>query len=244
MARHDHGQFRVFVLATKGLLFASSPFIAFGYGTKFFEMASGVVISSRVGSFLTGVTLFLPVCWLSKRYARKPWQFVCTFEHELTHAVVGLPFLFLPLSMSVTAGNGGHVRQRWIGPSWLSPLYGFGRLLSGLAPYFLPIVSYLLIVCSFFLKRPQPIWLDVILGFATTFHVVSIWAETGYRQPDIREAGLIFSTVFLPVANLVACGGVLAYVTGGAKGCTQYFVGGFTQSVAGLWSLLSRILLM
>lgn len=227
---------------TKIALLMSLPFLSFGYATKFINLATMLSVSPRFASFLGGIAFFLPVWWVCSRFAQKPWQFACTLEHELTHAIVGLPFLFIPLSVSVTASNGGHVRQRWIGPAWLYPLYGFGRLLSGLAPYFLPTVSYLLIGCSFFLMRPQARWLDATLGFATSFHVVSAWSETGYRQPDIREAGLVFSTVFLPVANLIAFGGVLAHVTGGAKGCTQYFVGGFTQSVAGLWGLLSRIL--
>jgi len=242
MARHDYGQFRVSVVATKGLFFGSLPFLAFGYATELFEMSSHILFSSRLVSFLTGVTLFLPAWWLSNQFARKPWRFICTLEHEITHVIVGLPFLFIPLRMWVTASAGGHVKQSWIGPRWLSPvLYGPGRVLSGLAPYFLPTVSYLLIGSSLFLIQPQTQWFLFALGFATTFHIISTWAETEYRQPDIREAGIVFSTAFLPVANLIALGGVFAFIAAGPTGFTRFWTDGFSQSLTAIWTFQSWV---
>lgn len=231
MSHAGDGKFRAFVIASKVLLLASLPFLAVGYGTKAIDIATKISFSSQFISFLLGTALFLPAWWLSSRYLWKPWQFICTLEHELTHAIVGLPFLLVPLRMWVTASHGGHVKQSWIGPRWLGPLYGPGRILSGLAPYFLPTISYLLIASSFFLNQPQARWFPVTLGFVTTFHVISTWAETEYRQPDIREAGIIFSTLFLPVANLIALGGVLASVVDGSKGFVQFWTEGFSGSL-------------
>jgi hypothetical protein len=229
-------KFRAFVIATKVLLLAALPFLAFGYGTKVIDIATKISFSPEFISFLLGAALFLPAWWLTSRHLWKPWQFICTLEHEVTHAIVGLPFLLVPVRMWVTATQGGHVKQRWIGPRWLGPLYGPGRTLSGLAPYFLPTISYLLIASSFFLNQPQARWFPVTLGFVTTFHVVSTWAETGYRQPDIRKAGLVFSTVFLPVANLIALGGVFAFIAAGPTGLARFWTDGFFRSLSSVWS--------
>jgi hypothetical protein len=236
MSITDHNAYRPFIIATKALVFASLPFIAVGYATKIIEVAKKISISSEFMLFLLGATLFLPIWLLCKRYLRKPWQFVCTLEHEVTHAVIGLPFLFFPVRMWVTATNGGHVKQRWIGPLWLSPLYGPGRLLSGLAPYFLPTISYVLIILSFLVIERKVLWFPVALGFVTSFHLISTWAETAYRQPDIREAGFIFSTIFLPVANLIGLGGVLAFIADGPHGFTQFWLDGFSASLTSVWN--------
>jgi len=241
MSYPGDGRFRAFVIATKVLLLASLPFLAVGYGTKVIDIATKISFSWQFISFLLGAALFLPAWWLSSRYLWKPWQFICTLEHEVTHAIVGLPFLLVPLRMWVTASHGGHVKQSWIGPSWLGPLYGPGRILSGLAPYFLPTISYLLIASSFFLNQPQARWFPVTLGFVTTFHIISTWAETEYRQPDIREAGLVFSTVFLPVANLIALGGVFAFIADGPTGFTRFWTDGFFRSLSSVWSFQSWV---
>jgi hypothetical protein len=234
------GSFRAFVIATKVLLLAWLPFLAVGYARKVIDVANNISVSSQFILFLLGVALFLPAWRLSSRYFWKPWQFICTLEHEVTHAIVGLPFLLVPLRMWVTATHGGHVKQRWVGPVWLGPLYGPGRVLSGLAPYFLPTISYLLIASSFFLN-PQALWFPLTLGFVTAFHVISTWAETEYRQPDIREAGLIFSTVFLPVANLIAVGGVFAFIAAGPAGFTRFWADGFIRSLSSVWSFQSWV---
>ena len=108
------GLFRAFVIATKVLLLAGVPFLAVGYATKVIDVASKISVSSQFISFLLGAALFLPAWLLSSRYLWKPWQFICTLEHEVTHAIVGLPFLLVPRRMWVTASHGGHVKQRWV----------------------------------------------------------------------------------------------------------------------------------
>lgn len=142
---------RVFVIATKVVLLAGLPFLGYGYGTSVIDLIERLSFSQQRAWFALGCAIFLPICWLSRRYLRNPWEYICTLEHELTHALVGLPFLIVPCELRVTATRGGHVKQFWWGPAWLSPLYGPGSLLSTLAPYFLPTVSYVLIAASFFI---------------------------------------------------------------------------------------------
>lgn len=122
------------------------------------------------------------------------------------------------------------MRQAWIAPVVLAPLYGPGALLSGLAPYFLPSTSYALITLGIFFLDARAKWFLIALGFLTAFHIVSTWAETSYRQPYIQQAGPVFSTLFLPVANLIALGGILAFVAGSTEVLLRFWPDGFWRS--------------
>ncbi|HEX7957722.1 MAG TPA: hypothetical protein VF508_12300, partial [Pyrinomonadaceae bacterium] len=198
MHQDESGGVRLLTIMTKCLVWPALPFLAWGYGAQLFHILGTLSMrSSAVRYSLVGVAAFLPVAWVMRRYLWKPWEFVCTLEHEVTHAVAGLPFLLFPRGMRVTATEGGHLRQFWYGPLWLAPLCGPGTLFSGLAPYFLPTVSYAMIGLSLLFSWQTP-WVSMTLGFVTAFHVVSTWLETRYHQPDIRQAGFVFSTVFLP----------------------------------------------
>lgn len=214
------------ITGTKITLLAFLPFLTFGFVTNFMNLPDRLALSPRLVGFLVGAALFLPAWQTWRKFAPKSWQFVCTLEHEITHAAVGLVFLFIPTRMSVSAGNGGHVMQRWVGPNWLCPLYAGGRVLSSLAPYYLPTGSYLLVGLSFVVPASSTLWLSIVLGFVTVFHVVSNWAETDYRQPDIREAGVIFSMIILPLANVIAFGGIVAFVVAGPRGFTHLWTNG------------------
>ncbi len=230
---NNDGIFRLSVIATKCFFVISLPFIAIGFGHEVLGIAGRLTLTaSRSVAFLSGALLFIPVWRVATRYCWRPWQFMCTLEHKITHAVAGLPFLFLPRSMRVTATDGGHVKQVWIGPRFLAPLYGPGSLISGLAPYFLPIAPYVLIALDLTFFRTRSSWLGIVLGFVTAFHIITTWAETAYRQPDIREAGIFFSTLFLPVANLVALGGIFAYVTGGSHTFMRFWIDGSLLSLS------------
>jgi hypothetical protein len=227
---------RLFITATKILLLAALPFLAYGYGTKVTDLIRTISFSDQCAWFGLGCVAFIPTGWFCKRYFRNPWEFISTLEHELTHAIVGLPFLIIPRGIRVTATQGGHIKQIWLGPVWLMPIYGLGNLLSTLAPYFLPTISYLLIASSFFITQSKTPWFFIVLGFITAFHIVTTWAETRYRQPDIQQAGIIFSSIFLPVANLIALGGLLAFITTDSRGFWQFWTDGLWRSVSLLTS--------
>ena len=230
---------RFFVTATKCLLLTGLPFLAFGYGSKVIDLVRKSSFADRYAWFVIGCLIFIPTWWLCYRYFRNAWEFICTLEHELSHAIIGVPFLLIPRGMRVTATRGGHLKQVWIGPTFLSPLYGPGRVLSSLAPYFLPTASYLLIIGSLVIAESKTRWFFVTLGFATMFHGVSTRADTHYRQPDLHHTGIVFSFVFLPVANLIALGGLLAFMTTNDSGFWDYWLDGFSRSFAEFWNILA-----
>jgi hypothetical protein len=89
------------------------------------------------------------------------------------------------------------VRQAWIAPVVLAPLYGPGALLSGLAPYFLPSTSYALITLGIFFLDVRAKWFLIALGFLTAFHIVSTGLRLAitsriFSRPDRSLAPFFF----------------------------------------------------
>ena len=64
----------------------------------------------------------------------------------------------------------------------------------------------------------------VLLGCATAWCVVSTWHETHAGQSDLRTAGLGFSWLFLPGANILCYGMILAHALGGPERAWGYAV--------------------
>jgi hypothetical protein len=52
------------------------------------------------------------------------------------------------------------------------------------------------------------------LGAALAYHGVSTWRETHRQQSDLRDVGFLWSALFLPSANALAVGLVLAAACG------------------------------
>lgn len=177
------------------------PFLVYGFGTAFYEvLTKNAWQISRVLPFVIGFILFAFFWLIFKRFL----QVFCTFEHELTHLIVGLLFFKKPKSFKVTFTKGGYVE-----------MYGGHNFLVTLAPYFLPTVCYLILPFAWFLpEKSLPIFLT-ILGASTAFHLLSGWQEFHFGQSDLHEAGLIFSILFLPVANLIFFGAILTFVIAG-----------------------------
>ncbi|HNQ15449.1 MAG TPA: hypothetical protein PKM58_07795, partial [Pyrinomonadaceae bacterium] len=79
-------------------------------------------------------------------------------------------------------------------------------------------------------------YLLIALGWTTAFHLVTNWTETSFRQPDLKKAGLLKTLIVLPVMNVICYGAVLAYVAGGAKGFSEFWI----QSVARSFEMLPK----
>lgn len=191
------------------------PFLAYGFGAAFYEvLPKNAWQISRVLPFVIGFGLFALFWLIFKRFL----QVFCTFEHELTHLLVGLLFFKKPTSFKVTFTKGGYVE-----------MYGGHNFLVTLAPYFLPTVCYLILPLSWFLPaKSLPIFLT-ILGASVAFHLLSGWQEFHFGQSDLHEAGLIFSVLFLPVANLIFFGAILSLVIGGNDKFFGFWKQGFVN---------------
>lgn len=113
---------------------------------------------------------------------------------------------------------------------------GKGNWLITLGPYFLPTVS-LLAMGALWLVPPayrQPMM--GLLGATVAYHAIATWKETHGGQTDLKAAGWVFSVCFLPSANLLMHGLIVAFAHGGREGaqgfvetlvstCEQVFLG-------------------
>ena len=92
---------------------------------------------------------------------------------------------------------------------------GGGNWLITIAPYFVPTLSLVVLAVMFFLDGGGPRWLHIGLGASVSYHATSTWRETHREQTDLKEVGFLFAFLFLPAANILGYGLILAVVVGG-----------------------------
>jgi hypothetical protein len=200
------------------LFLAAVPFLFYGYGVETLRVVSKISLGDRRWTaFLLGAAVFFPCLFLARRIFPSLWSYLETLEHELTHLLIGLVFLKIPVGIRVSAHEGGEVRQigrGTTGETWVT-----------LAPYFFPTVSLAVLAAAYPIGLETGLLLGV-LGWTTAFHLISNWGETSFRQPDLQKAGVLKTILIMPVMNLICYGAVLSYVAGGAKGFGGFGVGG------------------
>jgi len=153
-----------------------------------------------------------------------------TFEHELTHAVAALMF-FRRVTGFVVKRKGGTVSYQ----------EGFGGRLAndfiGLAPYILPLFTALSVVGRFFVPATWFPWYDGWIGLTFGYHIWSSIEEIGgawtkrtfvsagtgeVTQTDIARRGYIYSAIFIAAFSLAIHGALIAVLTRGAAGLTEW----------------------
>ena len=215
------------------LFLCAAPFLFYGFGTETIRAISKFTFAdSRLLAFLLGLGIFFPFHFAAKRIIPSTWSYLQTLEHEITHLLIGLLFLKIPVGFRVSAHEGGEVRQIGLGTT--------GQTWVTLAPYFFPTISLFVVIIAYFANLDTKILLG-ILGWTTAFHLITNWTETSFRQPDLQKAGIVKTLLILPVMNLICYGAVLAFVIDGGKGFGNFWTKGFTETfnaAAKLWQLL------
>jgi len=90
----------------KTIILILSVFLAIGYALALFDVAKEITINQQsVKFFLIGFGFFL-VLWFA---GFKRNHFFSTFEHELTHLVMGLLFFKKVTRFHATEDEGGHI---------------------------------------------------------------------------------------------------------------------------------------
>lgn len=209
------------------LFLIASPFLVIGFGKEFWNILSNLTIRSpKVSAFLIGIFSFFPIFFFFKRYFESAWHYLTTLEHECTHAIVGLMFGKIPVSMRVSAWEGGEVKLRGGTNLWIS-----------LAPYFLPTLSFFALLVGWIFGVTDSNYFYGVLGFTFAFHLVTNWQETSFRQTDLQQAGYLTSILVLPVANLLTYGAILSFVFGGSKS----FVAFWSEGVKNSWTIFIQL---
>lgn len=205
------------------LFLVAVPFLFYGFGQETLKILSQISLqNSRWLAFASGALIFLPCLFLAKRLFPSVWAYLETLEHELTHLLIGLLFLKIPVGIRVSAHEGGEVRQIGLGTT--------GQTWVTLAPYFFPTVSLVVLIVAYLFSLNTNYLLG-LLGWTTLFHLVSNWGETSFRQPDLQKAGILKTLLILPVMNLICYGSILAFVGGGAKGFGSFWLEGLSSSL-------------
>jgi hypothetical protein len=145
---------------------------------------------------------------------RPAWgSLLSTLEHEVTHAIFALLTFHRVVGMTTSWRSGGHTAYTG----------GTGNWLISVAPYFFPTASVAAAFALAFVPSDFAREVMAVLGATLAYHVTSTWAETHHRQTDLHQAGFFFSLAFLPTANLLCFGAVLAFAAGGTNGALRHF---------------------
>lgn len=117
-----------------------------------------------------------------------------TLSHEFTHIVIAL--LFFRKVKSFHAGEeNGVVYTSGVNQNGLIPM--------ALAPYCLPIFTYLFLIVRT-LVAFQGLWvIDIMIGISVAFHMGCFRHQTGKYQTDINQYPLYFSYAYIYVARLI-----------------------------------------
>jgi hypothetical protein len=219
----------IFAKISMILFLIAVPFLFYGFGGETLRAAAKFSLGdARWLAFLAGVVIFFPCLFIARNLFSSAWSYLETLEHEITHLLIGLLFLKIPVGFRVSAHEGGEVRQIGFGST--------GQTWVTLAPYFFPTISIFFLIIAYFLDLNQKTFL-AILGWTTAFHLVTNWGETSFRQPDLKKAGILKTLLILPVMNLITYGSILAFVAGGSKGFGGFWLEGFK----GAFSLAAKI---
>lgn len=127
-----------------------------------------------------------------KRFLKENLEWFETFTHELTHTIVGI-LMFRRIHTFQANNNNGLITTS-----------GNEKTLVfvDLAPYCLPIYSYILLAFRA-IATHQFLWcIDLIIGLTLAFHFFCFKKQTGSYQPDINKRPLYFSYTYIATAIL------------------------------------------
>lgn len=165
-----------------------------------------------IAAFAIGLALYL-MLWQLLLRERIFGSFFSVLEHELTHALFALATLHPVIGFRATFYAGGHVQWR-----------GRGNWLIYLSPYFFPTACLAIIAVAALVPDAWRWWADALLGAATAYHLTSTMQETHGGQSDLQHVGFAFALLFLPAANVLALGLVLAFCHDGLAGLQHFAV--------------------
>jgi len=134
--------------------------------------------------FAVGIATYFVI----KPLFRKNLSFLETFTHELTHTIVGLIFFQRIHSFTATDGEGGVMKHSGKHTN---------NVFIALAPYFLPIFTFTLLLFRIMVKTEYLQFFDVLIGLSVAFHFVAMIKDIRPNQSDIKTCGYVFSYLFI-----------------------------------------------
>ena len=122
------------------------------------------------------------------RIFNKNLEWMRTFSHELSHTIVGIMFFRKIHSFEAGVGSGVMTHSGGL---------RFGDTFISLAPYCLPIFTYLLLFLRE-LGAPSSLYIfDIMIGVTVAFHISCFRRQIGNYQSDITSVGITRSYLFI-----------------------------------------------
>ena len=172
-----------------------------------FYLIPEIYLKKHFLTFISGGFLYI-LAWLF--YFSKRKSFWSILEHELTHALFALIFFKRIHYISASKHKGGMIKV------------DSGNVIIALAPYFFPLLTIILLILKpFLLSKHQP-YLNFLLGFTYFFHLLHVFREFHFDQSDIRESGIIFSSIIILFLNIFFLGLILAALSGAWTTIAEY----------------------
>jgi hypothetical protein len=181
-------------LAIVSLVFLPGVFYALAFVVRDIARRPASIVPTLVGA---GAFI---VIWLVVLLPKRSRHHLVTFEHELTHWLFALLTLHPVSGLRAALSGGGHVRYA-----------GRGNWLIAVAPFVVPTFSLIVIALAGWMHSPRV--LSALLGATLAWNVIANWSPAHRHHGDHREAGKIFSFLFVTCANALLIGLVLAYAT-------------------------------
>lgn len=153
----------------------------------------------------SGLFLFLP---------SMSGSFLAILEHELTHMLFAIFTFHKPVGLDVHQDKGGSFMFR-----------GPGNWLIAIGPYFFPLFPAIVMLASLVYalmgEALPPVYWSVF-GVMVGYHLAVTILQIHAKQTDFKKAGYVFTILFLPGANMLVYGILLAYACLGWKGLPTY----------------------
>ena len=143
------------------------------------------------------------------------------FTHELTHTLVALLF-FARIKEFVVKDRDCYVSYK-SGPVGYVPIT--------LAPYCIPIYTFMLFPFRFVGDAGYMIVFDALIAFTYAFHVHSFLKQTRFSQPDIENCGTGRSTSFILFVHFAVMSLILATPKGGVLKAVQRVFGEYPAQI-------------
>lgn len=194
----------------KIFLFTVSPFLLILYSYDLFVFLTDNYKVMFTDIYYRFFWLGCGVSLLSWIFFMSGWDFLHTLEHELTHMITGLLFFEGTSELNVTDGAGGHVMMT--GTNFFTTL----------SPYFFPTFPLLIFPLYFVLMISMLPYFFAVSGFLLVYHLMTSIQEFGYYQSDIQKSGKVFSSIFVPMMNIMFWGMYVFFIGKGFSGVWRF----------------------
>lgn len=153
------------------------------------------------------------------------------FSHELAHTAVGLMFFQRIHSFNADSRKG---RVSYSGSK-------FGDIFISLAPYCLPLITYVLLLFRL-LGAPDSLYIfDMLIGFTTAFYACCFYSQTGTFQSDITEQGTVRAFMFIIAAWIFNATVIVLSIRGGIWNALKTIAASYCDNIVSAWAWIAGL---